>query len=94
MFISGTSTRSNERSTSPVLAGSGLRWRRWAQATLCPSVRARLTPARIAPSLEPHPSTSSFAPASASTSSAGSSSAIPAIFAARSSVIRAWLAAS
>ena len=36
MFISGTSTRSNERSSSPVFPGSGFRWRMCAVASLSP----------------------------------------------------------
>ena len=68
MFISGTSTRSNDRSTSPVFAGSGLRWCRCARRDLVAGrARALRTPARIAPSLEPQPSTSSQAPGSEST---------------------------
>ena len=50
MFISGTSTRSNERSTSPVFPGSGFRWRMCAVASLSPfSRRSRLAAPWIAP---------------------------------------------
>ena len=76
-----------------MFGGSGLRWRRMAIATLCPVRLTRRAPARIAPSVEPHPSTSSFASGSASTSSGGMSRAIPSTFAARTSVMRCVIGA-
>ena len=57
--------------------------------------RARRTPARIAPSLEPQPSTSSVASGvGVDRQRRHLAATMPATFAARSSVIRAWLAAS
>ena len=63
-------------------------------ATAWPLVRTRRAAARIAPRLEPQPSTSSSAPGSASTSRRRRSAAMPRTLSARTRVMCAWLTPS
>src|SRR6185295_14329108 len=93
-FISGTRTFLYLERTLPRLTGNGLRWRRWARATLMPRRWQSSTAARVAPYVDPQPITSVWASSGPWTLTSGISCTMRWIFAARTRHMNSWFSGS